>query len=648
VFEVLSALLRRLFNRSPNTQSRAQLGTNGSQGKLREGSNTTEHSDGHGRSDLITSAKTSTTPVQGIVYDKTLLERSYTQWQFGDWKSLCQLNEELIQGHPDREKLALLAAAGNYQLGNESIGQQYTHLAQSWGVDANLINKILISGVCNNLGRAASFAGQNSRVAKHFSDSIETGILGADWNLITKVRVSQQQEQLGLQDPDSFETIGSGKVQNLLTFNIKTVARHDLGNAWAGNTVNTVIFRHHGILTHENTQFTAFYVNAQTLRLVQRELTSEKLITHDLVGEYNLRDAHNSISMGVDRLGHLHLSYDHHATTLRYRRSIRPLDISEWTGELKMTGVHENKVTYPTFITPHHNSALILLYRDGIHDKGSARIKSYDEKTQTWTDYPTAILSGSEQKPWTSNAYWNHPAVGSDGSLHLSFVWRTHTLGEEKLINNINIGFAYSNDNGLTWVTSKNRPYQLPITQVNAETIYPISPGSNLMNQCSMALDSLNRPHIVFYCDDLNDVPQYQHLWFDGKVWHHQFVSNRTKAFSLQGGGTLQIPISRPEIVIDRQNNVFIITRGDHTGNRLAATFLPAPNYTYQKNNIKILSEDNIGFAEPIVDRQRWQQVNVLTVLIQRNEQPNQDKDILLVKHPVQLLDFYFELNKLI
>lgn len=578
-----------------------------------------------------------------VPYDENLLERARIQWQFGDWQSLAQIDRDTLQHHPDRAKLALLAAAGRLQTGQDAEARQFIRLAQDWGVSKKLVSQILIAGVHNSIGRAAAIGNQQHRALQHFENAIQIGTPGSDRRLITQARINEQHSQIGLPSLTLTAVSPAPTFLRPASFRVTTLATHNLGDAWAGNTINTVIFRHHGILTHGKTQYTAFYVDTHTLRLVQRDLAADTLKTHDIPGEYNLRDAHNSISLGVDRQGHLHISYDHHATQLRYRRSSNPGDITAWSDELPMTGAHEEKVTYPTFILPHHDFPLTFLYRDGIHDKGTARIKTYDEATQTWTNHPQAILSGSEQKPWTSNAYWNHPAVGTDGSLHLSFVWRTHTLGEEQRINNINIGYACSHDNGLTWQTSQKRPYKLPITQVNAETIHPVSPGSNLINQTSMALDSCNRPHIVFYADDPDGIPQYQHLWFDGKVWHHQVVSNRTEAFSLQGAGTLQIPICRPEIVIDQQDNVFIIARGDYTGNRMAATFLPAPNYAYQANNIQMLSKEDLGFAEPIIDRIRWQQENTLTLLLQHNQQPNYDVGHQHIQSQVSIVDIRFD-----
>ena len=588
-----------------------------------------------------------------VPYDENLLERARTQWQFGDWQSLANIERDSLQHHPDRAKLALLTAAGHMQLGDNSAARKFTQLAQDWGCSKKLISQILIAGVHNSLGRAAAVNGQGQRALQHFESAITAGAPASELRLLTQARIGEQLWQLGLTTGDT--QISQVKLANdassttnlslkyrQTAFKIKVLSKSVLGEGWAANTVNTVIFRHHGILTTGDYQHTAFYVNEQTLRLVQRDLTTNQLITYDVHGEYNLRDAHNSISLGIDREGYLHMSYDHHATQLRYRRSTVPYSITGWTDELTMTGANEDKVTYPTFILPYDKHPLTLLYRDGNCIKGSARLKTYDEASQAWADHPQAVLSGAEQAPWTSNAYWNHPAVGSDGSLHLSFVWRTHTLGEEKRINNINIDYACTFDNGYTWVTSHNRPYSLPITPANSETVHPVSPGSNLINQSSMALDSHNRPHIVFYSDDPEGIPQYQHLWFDGKVWHHQFISTRKQAFNLQGDGTLQIPISRPEIVLDKQDNAYIIYRGDVTDNKMAATLLPAPDYRYQSANTQIFWDEALGYAEPIIDRSRWQRDNILSVLVQHNQQPNFDLDHQLFNRPVTLLDINF------
>jgi hypothetical protein len=293
-----------------------------------------------------------------VPYDENLLERSRTQWQFGDWESLAALNRETLQHHPDRAKLALLAAAGRLQTSQHESAKQFIRLALDWGCNKKLVSQILISGVHNSLGRASVLSNQPSRSMLHFESAIAVGASGSDQRLMSRARVAEQHAQLEFSRSTKADVPYDQYSTKQSTFKIETLASHNLGDAWAGNTINTVIFRHHGILTRDNIQYTAFYVDTETLRLVQRDLLTDTFKTHDILGEYNLLDAHNSISLGLDRQGYLHISYDHHATQLRYRRSLKSKDISAWSEELQMTGAHEERVTYPTFILPHHNYPL--------------------------------------------------------------------------------------------------------------------------------------------------------------------------------------------------------------------------------------------------------------------------------------------------
>lgn len=414
-----------------------------------------------------------------------------------------------------------------------------------------------------------------------------------------------------------------------------------LGEAWASNTVNTVIFRQHGLLTCGQYQFTAFYANKQTLRVTQRDLASENVSSHDILGTFNIDDAHNSISLGCNHDGFLHIAYDHHETPLRYRRSTSPLDVTSWTDELSMTGEYEAHVTYPSFLSLPTNKSLLFLYRDGSATKGTLRIKQWSEADRRWTDHPQSILSGASQQPWTSNPYWNHPAVDADGSIHLSFVWRTSLLGEERRINNINIDYARSPDMGRTWYSIRNRRFELPITQVNSETVWPVSPGSNLINQTSMAVDSFGNPHIAFYSDDPDGIPQYQHLYFDGRAWKHNYLTRRTEPFVLSGGGTLQIPISRPEIVIDRENRAYVIYRGDLSGDRMIAQRLLPPEYNPDTSDVRVLWDRPLGFSEPIIDRSRWSRDSIISMLVQRNQQPAHDNQLCQPSYePIYIVDW--------
>ena len=136
-----------------------------------------------------------------VPYDENLLERARTQWQFGDWHSLAKLDRDALQHHPDRAKLALLAAAGRLQIGQDSEARHYIRLAQDWGCSKKHISQILISGVHNTIGMASAIGAQSQRANLHFEKAISIGSPNSDHQLLTQARANNQLsqfEQLGL------------------------------------------------------------------------------------------------------------------------------------------------------------------------------------------------------------------------------------------------------------------------------------------------------------------------------------------------------------------------------------------------------------------------------------------------------------------
>ncbi|MFM8444044.1 MAG: hypothetical protein ACKN9W_11990 [Methylococcus sp.] len=127
-----------------------------------------------------------------VPYDENLLEKARTQWQFGDWENLAKLDRDLLQHHPDRAKLALLAGAGRMQIGQTHAARHYLRLAEDWGCSRKLISRVVISGVHNSLGRAANLLGQTQRAQLHFEDAIRTGMPQGEIRLITLARIQLQ------------------------------------------------------------------------------------------------------------------------------------------------------------------------------------------------------------------------------------------------------------------------------------------------------------------------------------------------------------------------------------------------------------------------------------------------------------------------
>ncbi|QFG28869.1 methyltransferase FkbM [Pseudomonas umsongensis] len=148
-----------------------------------------------------------------VPYDENLLERSRTQWQFGDWQSLAQLQRETLQHHPDRAKLALLAAAGHQQLGNMSAARQFTRLAQDWGCNKKLISQILIAGVHNTLGRASAIGGRQQQALQHFENSVKIATPGGDLRLLVQARAREELAQLGFPSLEASQHAGTGSMR---------------------------------------------------------------------------------------------------------------------------------------------------------------------------------------------------------------------------------------------------------------------------------------------------------------------------------------------------------------------------------------------------------------------------------------------------
>ncbi|MCK2097512.1 hypothetical protein [Thauera aromatica] len=136
---------------------------------------------------------------QPVAYDENLLERARTQWQFGDWDSLARLDRDTLQHHPDRAKLALLAAAGRLQTHRADEARQFIRLAQDWGVSKKLVARVIVAGAHNSLGRAAAILGDDKKALAHFEASLTVGTPGAEARLLAPARSSVQLNQLDLQ-----------------------------------------------------------------------------------------------------------------------------------------------------------------------------------------------------------------------------------------------------------------------------------------------------------------------------------------------------------------------------------------------------------------------------------------------------------------
>ncbi|WP_375434128.1 BNR repeat-containing protein [uncultured Hymenobacter sp.] len=404
-----------------------------------------------------------------------------------------------------------------------------------------------------------------------------------------------------------------------------------VGLGWARNNVNGAVFRKNSVVTHQQTQYTAFYDSVGYIVLGRRTLPAGTWQVQRTRYQGKVSDAHNIISLMVDGAGYLHLSFDHHGNPLRYCRSVAPNSL-ELTDLLPMTGKQESNVTYPEFYR-YPDGDLLFVYRDGSSGNGNMVLNRYSTKSKQWTRLHDVLIDGEGQR----NAYWQ-ATLDARGTLHVSWVWRE----SPDVASNHDMAYARSLDGGKTWQKSTGEAYQLPITEKTAEYACRIPQRSELINQTSMATDAQGNPYIATYWRPAGStVPQYQLIYLANKQWRVAQVGQRTTPFSLSGAGTKKIPISRPQVVVGNGKSnppVYVLYRDVERQDRVSIT--QCPDLTKNQWTTKDLNTEPVGNWEPSYDTERWRQTGRLNLFVQRTGQGDGETLEKLKPQPVYILEW--------
>ena len=388
------------------------------------------------------------------------------------------------------------------------------------------------------------------------------------------------------------------------------VTAMSLGTAWAANSVNAVVFRNDPITTAGDQQFAAYYDPAGRVVIAQRTIGQRDWKTTVTAFDGNVRDAHNAISLVADGAGYLHLSWDHHGQPLRYARSATPAT-ADFGAKQPMIGRGEAHVTYPQFYRL-PDGDLLFFFRDGASGDGNLVLNRYDAKAQTWRRLSDNLIGGERER----NAYWQAD-VDRRGTVHLSWVWRE--TGD--VATNHDLCYARSEDGGSTWTKSTGDRYALPITQSTAEVAAAIPQKHELINQTSMCADDRGRPIIATYFRvEGSHVPQYFIVYNDGTAWRRSQVTRRTTPFTLSGGGSKKVPISRPQVVAigrDGKTTIAVVFRDlAERGGRISLA--ECADLDAAEWSIADLTTDSVDQWEPSFDRVRWARDGVLDLFVQR------------------------------
>lgn len=393
----------------------------------------------------------------------------------------------------------------------------------------------------------------------------------------------------------------------------QTTAAVFVDSAWAGNSVNTVIFRKNALTSFGDIQFISYYNAEGSVMLGKRKLGSSKWELVQTQYKGNIKDAHNSISIVVDDSGYLHMAWNQHNTALNYCQSSQPLSL-ELTGKMEMTGSLEKSVSYPEFYTA-PNGELYFLYRDGSSGNGNLVMNRYDLKQKNWIQLHDNLIDGEGKR----NAYWQ-ACVDANGYIHLSWVWRE----SPDIASNHDMCYAVSKDGGVSWQKSTGEKYTLPITAATAEYAAMIPQQHELINQTAMIADQRGNPIIASYWkEDANCCPQYHLVYKQQNKWVQQDLSFRKAPFSLLGAGTKKIPISRPQLVTWKtgtNTSLALIFRDAERGSKVSIAVCKNL-HAKAKWQLIDLDKNFVESWEPSYDAALWKKKQVLQLFVQHTSQ---------------------------
>lgn len=399
-----------------------------------------------------------------------------------------------------------------------------------------------------------------------------------------------------------------------------------VGDGFSSTSVNTTVFRTNSLVTDGDTQYVSFYDPEGYVTLGKRKHGSGDWELNRTQYKGNVKDGHNIISMGVDGEGYLHVSFDHHGNPLHYAKSVKPgsLELGEM---IPMTGIDEWNVTYPEFYTM-SNGDLLFVYRSGASGRGNMAINRYDVKKKEWVRVQDSLVDGEDER----SPYWQVYIDGND-VIHVSWVWRETWLVE----TNHDMCYAKSADGGKTWQKSDGTTYLLPITAKNAEYAWQIPQNSELINQTSMTADTSSNPYIVTYWRSQNsEIPQYRIIWNDGNKWNHRQITERTQPFSLSGGGTKMIPISRPRVVAEG-DYIGVVFRDKERGG--VVSMAETHNGANGDWAVIDVTDFDVDAWEPSIDTQLWRDSKKLHIFVQPTHQGDGEKAIDSAPTTVSVLE---------
>ncbi|KAI4623051.1 uncharacterized protein J4E87_006144 [Alternaria ethzedia] len=378
--------------------------------------------------------------------------------------------------------------------------------------------------------------------------------------------------------------------------------------------LNGLAFQQHALTTFGDYQYVAFYKTASGYGKHHVNLGRRKI--NPSLGDWQYfaftdyvqttLDEHNTISMGISGDGKIHLSFDHHDVPLNYRASntgIAKTIPEQWTASAFGAVQHSlpgstgpwTPLTYPRFERL-DNGDLLMEFRIGQSGAGDSYIHRYSATSGQWSAVGK-YLQGQD-----NNAYINGIS-NQGGKLFVSWTVRETPTPS----TNHDFYFALSEDDGKSWKQTNGQTVAKPITPSTAGIkVYSIPQNSQIINQEAQCADQKGRFHALMRDNSTGTAQFYHYL----RTPEGKFSKTAIKTPGL----------STPPYLAYRGKIAAV-------GDNVFAILPDQPKMTVQiwaataagaYNDWKKLAEVPNAAGEPLVDEERLDKFNVLSLFIRQ------------------------------
>ncbi|MFA6084258.1 BNR-4 repeat-containing protein [Mucilaginibacter sp.] len=387
-------------------------------------------------------------------------------------------------------------------------------------------------------------------------------------------------------------------------------------------------FSQSAVTTYNNYQYVIYYNKDLRVCVGRKALPSgtwETIIFTDYLQSF--ADCHNIPVLGVSTDGKIHLTFDHHVSTLKYRVSSAGVANSPgsytWSttlfgsvvNTLPGTSASQTSVTYPAFMTT-PSGKLQLVLRIGDSGGGRDDLFEYSPSTGTWSDLgffteKTGSYIGPITDGPTRNSYRDGIGYYGSNRLHTVFGWRE--TGDVQ--SQHDILYAYSDDEGRTWKNNSKVSFATTGTDLikitdTAAIVYKLGQQHGLLNQEFMDVDNGGVVHVFkkhMLATEANSTS-----WADAgtksKLYHHMRDTSGNWTATLLPFNTYRV-----NFISDANKTLYAIT-GDKIDIWAATAASGYTNWAmlYRYDPTAKYAEETIA-----IDKERMKSDNVLSIMVQ-------------------------------